>query len=148
MKNKKLVEDAARLERLNDNLAHAKNVYNRFIGVLTNYSIQDAAYTAIYYDELFHKQLEVLINNKDDDSLVDLMFGDYRNLSEIEKVNIQIKYYEDLTKHIKSRILNFSPEVKKKIAEDSIRKEKDWFELVDKNIKRTANKMRKKGARK
>ena len=60
------------------------------------------------------------------------MFGDpkEKKITKIEKIKQKEEYFDKLIKVIEHKIDMFSPNVKKKIAEDAVEKPNSWFGLL------------------
>jgi len=69
-------------------------------------------------------------NNK---SFFNLMFGEpnKKQLTELEKIREEEKYYDKLIQIIHDRIDMLSNDIKMKIAEDAIKKMSSYFSLFD-----------------
>jgi hypothetical protein len=129
------------LEFLKDILNNKKQVYNSYIKALLKYNIKELAYQAIMYDDLNHN---LLVRNmkeceKSNQSFTKLMFGDFKEVTEIEREKESIKHYDKLIERCRDMIESTMNDVKEKIAKDAVEKSLKWLNttiLKDKIVKK------------
>ena len=133
MKEKKLTSEEFKLKWAKGQLEHKKEVYENYLKVLIKYNIPSVAYSAIGFDELYSRELLILMEKarKHDKFLMRMMFGEKmaKPLTEIERLKSQEEDYDKLIKLVENRISEFPFDIKMKIAKDSIEKQNSWFGL-------------------
>ena len=114
-------------EELKEELEHTKRVYETYIEVLVEYHIAEVAYSAIMSQEHLDTSLKQLAETPG--GLRKYIFGGEKPTEE-EKLEKDVKYFQDLIKQIKSHIKMWDDETKTKIAKDSVEKHHSWLRFT------------------
>lgn len=141
-KEKELFNQNIKLELVKDQLENKKRVYEVYIKVIVRYNIQNSAYSAIMYDELYHNEIRKKMESvrNDPKGFHSLMFGDPKKTEE-ERIKDSIEYYDQLIEYAKWKIEHFTDEIKTKIAKDAVEKGSGWINLSsERNIEKKAKK--------
>lgn len=133
------------LEILKSKLESVKIEYGRLIDALIKYDIVGMATASVYFEDLFHHELQLAykcveaskLRKKQKEELErEILFDFFKGEnSESEILKSNIKYYESLIGWAKASIKILDIDTKKKIAEDGISQQNLWSNQFDRTQK-------------
>jgi len=131
-KKKKLNEKQIKIEFLKMDLEHKKEVYESHLKGLIEYGMPSLLYGNVMYKELYHNILHKKLKecSKDSKSFMKLMFGE-RTSTEIERLELDIKWYDKIIKLAEHEAEKLPQKVKMKIAKDCFKYKQSWLGLPE-----------------
>jgi len=127
-------EKDLKMKFLKDNLENKKDVYETYVEVLAEYNISELAYSLMKIRDRMNKEILTALNNcrGNNKSMLEFMFGK-PGLTETERIELSIKYYDELINDICNRITSLPIKTKIKMVKEAIEKGHGYHKLCAEN---------------